>query len=856
MARRPVRHAATCLAGSAVLALAVPAARAADGAADGVPGNPPAATEFDPAFLHGTGGRAVDVSRFERGNAVLPGDYLVDLVVNGTYVDRLHVAFRAQPDGDARPCLTPSLLEIAGLVPAALPREARGKLAAAPAGSCVDLASLSDEIRASFDQSRLALALSVPQQFLSRAPRGYVGPDAWNKGIDSATLRYDLNFFHTDTSAAVANSLYLRMDAGLNLGTWHLRQSFTITADNDRTRYDGIATYLVHDLPALESRLVIGDAFTDGAVFDSFAMRGVMLGTDDRMRPDSRAGYAPTVRGIARTNARLRIVQNGVVLLETTVPPGPFEIDDLYPTGYGGDLEVTVLEADGSRQSFTVPYAALPQMLRPGVMRYGLAGGEYRDNGIATGEDFFQLTLQYGLSNALTGYGGVQFAGNYAAGLVGASLNTPLGALALDATIARTDPPGQPRTQGTSIRASLAKTLTPTQTTLSFAGYRYSSSGFYSLQDALRARLGRFSLARQRERMQVNVSQKLPGTGGNLYFTGSTTRYWGQSGQVLALQAGYNNSARLLDRSVNYGWSYVHQKDEVSGRDDDRALVTIAFGLGSGPNAPQVSANVSHASGTGQGGDAAGQISVSGTLGPGARLSYGLIATAMPDFTALGVNLGYTGKRTTLSGSASVGSGFRQASFGMSGGVVVHAGGITFANRLEDTVALVHAPGAKGAAVKAALGIEVDGKGFAVVPYIRPYRINEIALDPEGLPLDVTLSATSRRIAPRADTVALVRFDTSAGQALVFRVTLPDGSDAPFGAAVLDSAGHDVGVVGQGGQVFLRSEALSGRLTVRWNEGADGSCRFAYAFDAAAPAGPIIRNADQVCRPLSPENPA
>ncbi|KAH2807651.1 hypothetical protein KXV85_006252, partial [Aspergillus fumigatus] len=146
-------------------------------------------------------------------------------------------------------------------------------------------------------------------------------------------------------------------------------------------------------------RLTIGTSFSDGAVFDSFGFRGIALATDDRMRPDSQSGYAPMVRGIARTNARVRITQNGILLLETSVSPGPFQIDDLYPTGYGGDLVVTVLEADGGQQSFKVPYAALPQMLRPGILRYSLAGGEFRDGGVYTGQGFVQGAVQYGLSN-------------------------------------------------------------------------------------------------------------------------------------------------------------------------------------------------------------------------------------------------------------------------------------------------------------------------------------------------------------------------------------------------------------------------------------------------------------------------
>ncbi|MCT6957964.1 fimbria/pilus outer membrane usher protein, partial [Salmonella enterica] len=84
------------------------------------------------------------------------------------------------------------------------------------------------------------------------------------------------------------------------------------------------------------------------------------------MLPDSMRGYAPTVRGVAETNAKVTVRQNGVVLYETTVAPGPFTISDLYATGYGGDLAVTVTEADGRVRSFAVPYASVPQLLRPG----------------------------------------------------------------------------------------------------------------------------------------------------------------------------------------------------------------------------------------------------------------------------------------------------------------------------------------------------------------------------------------------------------------------------------------------------------------------------------------------------------
>lgn len=49
-------------------------------------------------------------------------------------------------------------------------------------------------------------------------------------------------------------------------------------------------------------------------------------------------------------------MQNGHEIYQTTVAPGPFEINDLYPTSYSGDLDVTVTEANGAVSRFSVPF--------------------------------------------------------------------------------------------------------------------------------------------------------------------------------------------------------------------------------------------------------------------------------------------------------------------------------------------------------------------------------------------------------------------------------------------------------------------------------------------------------------------
>ncbi|MDP1288243.1 fimbria/pilus outer membrane usher protein, partial [Klebsiella pneumoniae] len=74
----------------------------------------------------------------------------------------------------------------------------------------------------------------------------------------------------------------------------------------------------------------------------------------------------PVIKGIARTTADVTVYQNGYSIYKTTVSPGAFEINDLYPTGSAGDLYVTVKESDGGEQSFVVPFASLAILQREG----------------------------------------------------------------------------------------------------------------------------------------------------------------------------------------------------------------------------------------------------------------------------------------------------------------------------------------------------------------------------------------------------------------------------------------------------------------------------------------------------------
>ncbi|EOX3204561.1 fimbria/pilus outer membrane usher protein, partial [Shigella flexneri] len=121
-----------------------------------------------------------------------------------------------------------------------------------------------------------------------------------------------------------------------------------------------IITWIERDIIPLRSRLTLGDGYTQGDIFDGINFRGAQLASDDNMLPDSQRGFAPVIHGIAHGTAQVTIKQNGYGIYNSTVPPGPFTINDIYAAGNSGDLQVTIKEADGSTQIFTVPYSSVP----------------------------------------------------------------------------------------------------------------------------------------------------------------------------------------------------------------------------------------------------------------------------------------------------------------------------------------------------------------------------------------------------------------------------------------------------------------------------------------------------------------
>jgi len=812
------------------------------------------AVEFDSTFLVGQAAGAVDLSRYAKSNPTPPGTYKVSIFLNDKMMLTAPVTFIANGTPNSTPCLTHELLRQLGVDDSQWQEPVAGEDEEAAAQRCVDIKKFVPDARIKFDSNEQRLDIGLPQIFIVKQPQGYVDPSRWETGVNAAMLSYDANVYRSSNDGDVSQSAYAGLNYGVNLGAWRFRAKGSLNWDeDDGSDYDSQEIFVQRDITALKAQLVLGDSYTDGTTFDSLNLRGARIYSDDRMRPSSLNGYAPVVRGVANTNAKVTVRQNGSIISQTTVPPGAFEITDLNPTGYGSDLDVTVEEADGSKRTFSVPFSSVVQLMRPGQSRWEFDAGQLNLESLSSKPNVAQGTWYYGLSNTFTGYAGLQATDNgYYAGLLGLALNTSFGAFALDVTQSSSEIPDDATYKGQSYRVSYSKLMEATDTSLNVAAYRYSTSEYLSLNDAAQMIDDREhqdnedkkfdDYKRLRSQVQVSINQPL-GTDdnsfGSLYVTGSWQNYWDDSRATRQYSAGYSNSFKWGSYSISMQRTY-----DEDLKKDDSLFVNVSIPLanllggGSGEQHHPAFDTLNMSMNSDFKGSSQTNVTANGSTEDD-RFSYGVNASYNVESEAK--NLGQFGGYGTynsqygpvsVSASADNNDG-RQFSVANSGGVVIHSGGITFSPGSignTDSIAIINAPGATGARMTNGDG-KIDGRGYGISTSLSPYRENSVGLDISTLETDVDVQSTTATTVPRAGSVVRVDFATEQGRSMLLNLQRNDKGFIPLGATVYDSQGNEVGSVGQAGRAFVRGTEDSATLKVVWGNTSAQSCMARYAIN-------------------------
>ena len=805
------------------------------------------AIEFNEQFLL-NGSSNVDINRFAHGNPILPGIYRTNINLNGKLKSTVEVTFKDNGTPRATPCITKLLLTQSGVDTSALAEEAVDDT------TCINVKKTFPGSSISYESSTQTLDLNFAQIYVLKRPAGYVDPSLWDNGIPAALLSYDMNAWHSEGNGNTSESAYLNLRYGLNMGPWRLRSRGNFNWDKDNgTKYNSQDIYLQRDITPLSAQFVIGDSYTRGEAFNSLSLRGTRMYSDDRMLPMGSTGYAPVIRGVANSNAKVSVTQSGNKIYETSVPPGSFEINDLSTTGYGNDLEVTIEEADGSKRSFTVPFSSVTQMLRPGATRWDVGVGELNDDSLLDTPKIGYGTFYYGLNNTFTGYIGAQYSDmDFYAGILGLAMNTSIGAFAADVTQSHADIEGLDTLSGQSYRLTFSKMIEATNTSLNVAAYRFSTEDYLSLNDAaqLQDSIKRQKYSNrsydtneklyadyQRTKNQVQLSLNQPlnsgeNNYGSLFVSGTWEDYWNATGSTSNYNIGYNNSFTYGSYSLSFQRTY----DQYGTKDDSVYLsLSIPF-------------NVFSHEGSRSGGFSNINMGLRSDLKGGTSFNTSAGGNTQDNKVSYSVNAasngGNYGNLNQISGYGSLNSAYgplslsasfaddnsKQYSASYSGGMVVHSGGVAFAPGSigdNDSLALVKASGAKGAGIGFGSS-QIGDSGYGIFPYMSAYRENRVYLDISTLENDVEIKNTSEVKVPRSGAVVLVNFETDEGRSIILELQRTDKGFIPLGADVLNEKNESVGTVGQAGQAYIRGVDDRGVLHVVWGNNKDSQCDVRY----------------------------
>lgn len=788
-----------------------------------------------------------DLSAFEDGNNQAPGTYRVDIYINNQFLETREVTFVMQPvrDGKERllPCLSVGQLNAMGVKTDLFP-------GLGDAGTqCASLLAIPHS-SAEFRFNTQQLLLSFPQAAIAMNPRDYIPETQWDDGISAVLLNYSLSGANNRAQGMGgkdSNSQYVNLRPGVNAGPWRLRNYTTFQRDtNGHDRWDTIYTWLSRDIRVLKSQLMLGDSTSPAEVFDSVPFRGTQLASDDDMIPDSLKGYAPAIRGIARTNAQVIIRQNGYVIYQSYVAPGAFEINDMYATGGSGDLYVTIKEADGSEQHLVVPFASLPVLQREGRLKYALTSGQYRsyDHRVKK-TPFSQGTVIYGLPHGFTGYGGSQFSSKYQSLATGVGKNLgELGATSLDVTQAWSKMPRQSKQAGQSWRIRYSKNIVQTGTDFAIAGYRYSTDGYYTLGEVMDSwhngnNGSRFE--RRRNRTELSLSQNLWEQAGSLSLSLIAEDYWNSNRTLRSIGASYNNSWNGISYGLNYSYninSVQHNGSAGGGKVYDRDQI-VSFNVSIPLNRWLGNSYVSWNVNSSRKGGTTNTMSLNGTTLKENNLSWSVQQGYSSQGTGNSGNLNadYRGTYAEVNGGYAYDKKSQRLNYGLQGGIVAHANGITFGQPQGETIALVEAPGASGVSISNQSGVKTDWRGYAIVPYVSPYHKNQVQIDTQTLPDNVELAKTTQNLVPTRGAVARASFTASVGMRAMMTLLLQDGNPVPFGAIVSDPEQKNIQpfIVGDDGQVYLTGLADKGILNVTWGNNTEQQCRVNYSLTPARP---------------------
>lgn len=739
--------------------------------------------EFNMSFIRG-GAQDELPEVFDKNVNFVPGEYLVDVEVNG---EKVGSGFITVTDSEKQAlCLANEWLSEQGV----FIKEDFYAQEFDATRKCYVLSN-NKTTKVELDNGTQTLKLRIPQAALLSGERSQ---RPWDYGVPGFQLAYNAN---TSKSSGQQRTNYLGVNGNANIGKWVL--SFTTNA-TDESGFNTSDLRLTRALESIKADLSIGQAqSTYSPLMNGFGFRGIQLTSNANMSSWLSRTYAPKLQGIATSNARVTVEQNGRVLESIVVPPGPFEINNLGAIS-SGDLIMTITEENGSKRTEHFPVTIMGNLLRPGAMDYGLAvGKKMAGNNKSSADGTFGLgSLDYGFNYA-TFNSALLLSQNYQNMGIGSTHSLGwFGALSTSLNLSKARFKQKDEQKGYSASVKYARSLTDT-TDLQLIGYRFTDRGYveYANYDYLSYSTDEF---KSKNRYEAILAHRIPEQNIYLSMSGWMQQYWDkpqESGVNFMLSKSFSRFSASLSGSYS-------KKGENGGE----YMTSLSF------NIPFSAFDVMHYSNTSMTYTREGGMSymAGSSANLNDRLSYNVSMNRDNNGNNLSLSTGYASDYAQLNSMYSKGSTSQNLSLQMSGSVLgVYGGGLMLSQNSNGTLAVIDMDGISGAVING--GLPTDSNGRAVIS-LASYSPNSINIDVDKLPTDIEIQGNVINVVPTEKAIIYRKIKYRRVHHYILRVFSKNKYVIPMGTIAKDDAGKEVGFVSNGGVLLLNVDSKVKNITL------------------------------------------
>lgn len=685
--------------------------------------------------------------------------------------------------------------------------------------------------QARFNQANQSMDLVFsPTAFAAtRLSRDSAEPLALTPALNTVFANYDLNYSQTHLRGVQpSGDLGLVTELGVS-GSWgvltssHVGRNLAAQFPGNDASWRRLETSFVRDFPGRDLTLRVGDGSTRAGAFGAaMYFGGLQLTRNFGLRPGFLTQPVPSLTGSASAPSTVELYINDSLRQVSTVPTGPFTIDNFPLLTGGGEARVVVRDVLGRETVLVQPFFTHGELLEQGLTDWSVELGKARRNigsvNADYGTTFIAGLWRTGLSKTLTLEANSQLSQNLTRLSFGASQTLPFQALGqAGLSMSQSDRFGQ--------------------------GYKLSfGAERNALAHGFGAQIDHASDAYRELGWEDTLLANRWVLSGNYSYSAGAARSFGLGAAMVDSQT----QGRLGSVSANY-----------SLRLGERSALTLTatrvFGPTSGVSVglallvPLDGGIITSASATRRSGqlDAYASASKPSTseIGAGWRVLAGTRGSQA--YSEGGYY--YQGSRGLLSADVSASSDQQTLRLGAQGGAALADGRLFASRRMQDSFAIVEVAGFPDVGIGLQGGsvlTRTDADGVAVLPRLLPYQSNSIRIDARELPISAEIDNLEQVAVPAARTGVKVVFPVRTGRAALLRIVFDDGEPAPAGAILVPRDTDKEFYVARRGEAFVTGLRESDTVELRWKGAA---CRIVVDLPAEQ-ANDIARVGPLACR--------